>query len=337
MTMRAGAAVLLCAFLVIPGSLSPQERDIDTIIYRGAGYRLYPGTLEEPPPVPSPLTLECGMELVVAFTKAGRYALVPVTVENGEAYLYTEYGKGKQLKVDAEDFPTLARTGLHSEAELDRTLKITGRPISEITESGRPGRSSGEGFISEEEDIISVLKGDNRLVSTMGLTHPEMARPLFHLWNAVLRMAEAYRYHATSWDDLDYLLYNGRKIYLRTEATKGWQESIFHDEIHGGFHIHIHRELDQKEKELLSRRYDYLKATQVEEFIKKLSHIHTGEMEPYYVMRYGFYEGHTGYRVDPIAVAFVFGLRNLEDIESAFSGRLERALTEHHTKERVSN
>ncbi|MGB6121354.1 MAG: hypothetical protein WBG80_05565, partial [Bacteroidota bacterium] len=62
-----------------------------------------------------------------------------------------------------------------------------------------------------------------------------------------------------------------------------------------------------------------------------------GEMEPYYVMRYGFYEGHTDYRVDPIAIAFMFGLRDLEDIESAFSGRLDKALTEHHTKESVSN
>ena len=68
------------------------------------------------------------------------------------------------------------------------------------------------------------------------------------------------------------------------------------------------------------------------ELVKRLSHILTGEMEPYYVMRYGFYEGHTAYRVDPIAIAFIFGLKSLEEIEMAFPGRLYEALTTHFTK-----
>lgn len=41
-------------------------------------------------------------------------------------------------------------------------------------------------------------------------------------------------------------------------------------------------------------------------------------MEPYYVMRYGFYEAHTACRADPTAIAVVFGLRTLEQIEAAF-------------------
>jgi len=45
-------------------------------------------------------------------------------------------------------------------------------------------------------------------------------------------------------------------------------------------------------------------------------------MLPYYIMRYGFYEGHTDYRADPIAIAFIFGMRSLEEIEAAFEGRL---------------
>ncbi|MGB2959807.1 MAG: hypothetical protein WBD30_13050, partial [Bacteroidota bacterium] len=330
MTIRSGFASLLCASLAIPASLYSQKPEDGTITYQENSYPLYPRTLKELPRVPSPLRLEGGMELIVAYTTDGQYAIIQVTVENGEPYVYAEYGKGKQLEIDAEDFPTLASRGLHSEEELDQTETITGKPVSEITEAGRPGGSSSEGFMSEEEDIISVLKGDNRLVSKMGLTHPEMARPLFHVWNAILRMAETYGDRGRPWDNLEYLLYDGRKVYLRVRSTKGRQESIFTDGIQGGFHIYIHRELDQKEKELLSRHYSHLDAQQVEEFINKLSHIHTGEMEPYYVMRYGFYEGHTDYRVDPIAIAFMFGLRDLEDIESAFSGRLDKALTEHH-------
>ena len=48
-------------------------------------------------------------------------------------------------------------------------------------------------------------------------------------------------------------------------------------------------------------------------------------------MRYGFYESHTDYREGPLAIAFVFGLRRLEEIEAAFPGRLYEALTSHCT------
>ena len=71
------------------------------------------------------------------------------------------------------------------------------------------------------------------------------------------------------------------------------------------------------------------------ELVKRLSHILTGEMEPYYVMRYGFYEGHTDYRVDPVAIAFIFGLRSLEEIEAAFPNRLHEILTGHFTSRTV--
>ena len=52
-------------------------------------------------------------------------------------------------------------------------------------------------------------------------------------------------------------------------------------------------------------------------------------MEPYYVMRYGFYEGHTSWRVDPITIAFIFGLKSLDEIEAAFPDNLYEALTGH--------
>jgi len=65
--------------------------------------------------------------------------------------------------------------------------------------------------------------------------------------------------------------------------------------------------------------------------IRRLFYIHTGEMVPYYVMRYGFYEGHTSYRADPIAIASVFGLRSLAEIESAFEGRLPEVLASPKT------
>jgi len=46
-------------------------------------------------------------------------------------------------------------------------------------------------------------------------------------------------------------------------------------------------------------------------------------------MRYGFYEGHTEYRCDPIAIALIFGLKSLEEIDEAFDGKLFEVLTGH--------
>jgi hypothetical protein len=55
-----------------------------------------------------------------------------------------------------------------------------------------------------------------------------------------------------------------------------------------------------------------------------------GEIQPYYVMRYGFYEGHTMWRADPIAISFIFGLKSLEEMDHDVEGDLYRNLTEHH-------
>ena len=296
-------------------------------------YLCYPTTLDTRPDIPSPYTTLDAAEVVTAFLKDGKYALVPVTIENGKPLNYeqNQLGKGRQLKVDAGDFPTLARTGLHSGAELSRTKTITGRSIVEIIELGRPGRSSGAGFMSDDEDIISVIKGDNNLVERLGLKHPQMAKPLFHIWNMILRDVELNRL-GRFWEPFEYVCYNGQKVLVKAEGTKGWQESIFDDEIQGTFQIEIWRQLNQDEKTFLREKYPNLTKDQMAELLKKLSYIHISEMAPYYIMRYGFYEGHTDYRADPLAVAWIFGLKSLEQIEAAFSGRLNEVLTQHFTR-----
>jgi hypothetical protein len=296
------------------------------------GVRLpcYPETLDSRPVIPSPYTTEDGAVIVTAFTKDQKYTLIPVTVENGEPlnYKQEQWGKGRQLNIDVVDFPTLAGTGLHSEAELNQTKTITGRSIVEITELGRPGRSSGAGFMSYDEDIISVLKGDNRLVRKLGLSHPQMAGPLFHVWNMMLTDVELKRF-GRFWEHFEYILYNGKKVHLKAEGSKGWQESLFEDEVLGKFQFEVWRELEPGDKAFLCEKYSHLSEEQMKELIKKLSYIHTGEMVPYYIMRYGFYEGHTDYRADPIAIAWIFGLKDLKEIDAALEGRLYEALTRH--------
>ncbi len=244
-------------------------------------------------------------------------------------------GKDKQLQVDRGDFPTLARTKLHSESELDGKKMITGFPVSLVTYIGRPGRFSSAGFLADDEDIISVLIGDNRLVTKLGLTHPQLAKPLFHVWNMILKEIELGKW-TRFWDNIPHFLYNGRKVMLKAHGSKGWQISIFQDEIQGSFDINVSVVLSPQEKAYLREKYPQLLTDQRTELEKKLACIHFSEMAPYYIMRYGFYEGHTDYRSDPIAIAFVFGLKSLKEIENVFEGNLYNVLTNHFTREMIN-
>jgi hypothetical protein len=310
----------------------------ETVSYRGSGeqvsYPLYPHLLNDPPEIPSPCRREDGRETLTASLKNGKYALIPVTVENGKPLHYSRripsvYGKDQQLYVDRGDFPTLAETGLHSDVELDGKNTITGVPVEVITYIGRPGRLSGAGFMADDEDLLSVLKGDNTLVRTLGLTHPQMARPLFHVWNMILQQIEAGALGRFS--NVQHFFYNGRKVSLRAEGTKGWQVSIFQDEIQGRFDLDVRRSLAPAEESFLRGRYSHLSPAQMTELREKLTHLHFSETAPYYIMRYGFYEGHTTYRADPITIACIFRLKTVEEVEQAFPGDLYRALTHHFT------
>lgn len=296
-------------------------------------YHCYPATLETMPQIPSPLSYLDGSEWLVVRVEGDRYAIVPVTVENGEPWNCKErqWGKGRQLEVDGRDFPTLVDTGLHSDRRLALTETITGRPVAQITKLGQPEALSGAGFLAQEEDIISVLRCDNQIVSRMGLTHRQLARRLFHLWNLVLG-TQGYERRFT---DLS-VLYDDKWIAFRCEGSRGWQESIFDDEILGMFQFEVTRSLEPDEKSFLEDKYADLTKQQMDELIEKLTHFHTGEMVPFYAMRYGFYEGHTSYRADPIAIARIFGLKSLQQIEAAFPGRLHEILTGRFTPEFVT-
>ncbi|MGD8540635.1 MAG: hypothetical protein PVI66_18125, partial [Candidatus Aminicenantes bacterium] len=201
--------------------------------------KFFPNTYDRCPDLPSPHTMEDGTEVVVAITKDNKFTLIPVTVKKGESLGYREkdWDKIRILEVDAADFPTLARTGLHSPIELDYTRRITGRSIAEITDSGRPGGSSGAGFMGQEEDIISVLKGDNGIVKKLGLTHPELAKPLFHIWNIIRWVSYKSQNMGRTISGVDRFLYNKRKVRLISGGGRGWQDSIFNDEILGMYHF----------------------------------------------------------------------------------------------------
>jgi hypothetical protein len=111
-------------------------------------------------------------------------------------------------------------------------------------------------------------------------------------------------------------------VKLDAGDTKGAQLSIFADGLEGSFHIEIERDLTPQELSLLTQKYPRLTPQQMNALILALTRLETGEIEPHYIMWYGFYEGRTPWRTDPVAIALIFGLRTLDEIECAFPGRL---------------
>jgi len=295
-----------------------------TLTASGQDYPLYPETLETEPQVPSPLAAADGTELVVAATSTGRFGIIPVTLKEED----------RQCDADATDFPTLARSGLHADVELDQTRAITGRSVVEIAEFGRPGYLSDDGFLEADEDIVSILRDDNAIVKTLGLTHPDLARPLFHIWNMMNVDLGLNRWNMAEhrWGNVTAMLSHGRRVRLNAGDTKGGQLSIFADGIEGSFWIEIAGDLTEREHAFLKQRYDRLDARQMDSLIRALTRIRAGEMHPHYITWYGFYEGRTHWRTDPIAIALTFGLRTLEEIEAAFPGRLYEVVMARHVE-----
>jgi hypothetical protein len=104
---------------------------------------------------------------------------------------------------------------------------------------------------------------------------------------------------------------------------------MFNDGIEGAFFIQIRRRAEPQELALLANIYHDLPTEEYEVLKSKLFGLNTGEMEPQYIMRYGFYEGHTYWRADPIAIALIFGLKDLAEVEEIFKGELYDVMTGH--------
>ncbi len=327
---KMGAALgLALAWMTLIMAVPDRE---DTAVIQGRDYPVYPQTMAQSAGLPSPCTSDDGREFLTACTRDGHWALVDATVPDWRRETVKYFGDNV-LAVDKADFPSLARLGLHDEAELSRTRTINGRPLAEINEQARPGRLSTAGFLAANEDVLSVLLADNRRVRKMGFTHPLLARPLLHMWNLILqeqahRRGEWSRGHA--WKHFGFFLYNGKKISYEAHFTKGGQLSPFGDGIEGAVHVFLEREPEPAEKALLDRRYRHLGAEKREALDRRLFSMATGEMQPFYIVRYGFYEGHTMWRVDPIAIASIFGLRPIADLDTDFAGTLGDALLAPH-------
>jgi hypothetical protein len=315
-------------------------------------YPVFPQMLDKKPNIPSPFVSKEGDEFIVICTSKNQYSIVPVTLTNKGSTdsKVRSWGilTGNQLHINEDDFPSLNKHGLHDEKHLKGIQEITWKPVDYISEQARPKELSMTGFISEQEDVVSVLICDNRIMSRLGLNHQQTARCLFHIYNLIVQVYKHGQAQA-HWDhrefirwknyekmsEIRHVFYNRQKISITIALSIGFQNSIFNDEIRGTLQIDLARELKPNEEKLLKKKYGHLRKNQFEKMIKKITHLHFSEMAPYYIMRYGFYEGHTEYRAEPIAIAWLFGIKSLEDIERAFSGRLYETLTEQFTKETI--
>lgn len=316
--------LFLAILFILPNWIKAQNSSLE----------LYPYLYDLKPEISSPQYLNDTVEAILVVTKNKKFGIVPVTMEDGNPLVYsykigTLLGKDKQKQIDVVDFPSLAKTGLHSEEELDKKEMITGIPIDVINCTGRPNAYSRSGFFANDEDIISVLKGDNKLVREMGLTHAQLAKPLFHVWNLILKETESGNW-GRFYDNVMHIYYNGNLLNFNASGSKGWQISIFFDEIKGRYNIHIDRELTFQEEQYLKKNYSILSDSKFEELRNKLSILDFSEMLPYYIMSYGFYEGHTSFRCDPAAIAFIFGIRSIEEIDNAVEGNLYNTLINHY-------
>jgi len=287
----------------------------------------YPEVLKEDPGLPSPFRTPDGEEYLVAVIRNDTFGVVRVTLGDDRDF-------APQLQVDDKDFPALAATGLHSEADLAKVKTITGRPLAEIDDLARPGGLSYDGFMAADETVLAVIRGDNRLVRRLGLTHPALARPLFHVFNLMEADLALDRWNMAKhrWEHMKAVRYNGKTVSVEAFDTKGGQKSVFDDGITGAFHLRLRRDPDGGEMKYLKKQYGHLPAERFAEMVRLLSVINTGEMEPQYIMRYGFYEGHTDWRTDPIAIAFIYGLLSLQEIDASLGGKLDQALTAHFTE-----
>lgn len=289
-------------------------------------YKSYPESNNFMPLLPSPFQLKDGSEYVIALTREGKYAIIPVSLTKDRSIV------SNQLYIHEEEFPSLASKGLHNQIQLASKTSITKRNIDEITKLAYPGALSQGGFIAADESILSVLLADNQLVEKMGLTHPALAKCLFHVINLMDEDLELNRWNMASheWQNICFFYYHGQKVFVKAYDTKGGQKSIFNDGIEGAFHIQIKKELSMGELIYLKDEYSFLDEEEFQKFIGALTLINFSEIHPQYIMRYAFYEGHTFWRSDPISIAYIFGFKSIEELNLIFEGKLHKILLSHH-------
>ena len=201
-----------------------------------------------------------------------------IALEPSPAQQYT------QLR-DAQGFQV---GGINDDQTIRNLTHINGIPISALENAARPGHSSDAGFLNATERLVDVLAADNALVRARGLTHQQVAEPLFYMMSMLDRLRA---------DSINELFYRGRRYAVALTRWRGVQATIFNDGTGASRDFSV-TDLDTQQS------------------------IHFSELVPYYIARYGFYEGHTRYRLDPNAILSMFFITYDESAPVAPSSRI---------------
>jgi hypothetical protein len=177
---------------------------------------------------------------------------------------------------------------VNSDDSIRQLTTLTGLTIAEIEDRARPCHCSKwqdcsvDGFLGENEGFITRLLEDNLFVRQKQLTHQKIAKPLFIL----ATMNKDYCHIAQETGDFKtgQCLLNKITFSVSINCTNGYQESIFNDHLRSSCIVNA---VKMPQRQNLS--FDQV-------------------LLPNYIDRYGFYEGHTIYRVAPQTIIDFFEL-----------------------------
>lgn len=245
--------------------------------------QFFPAAMTPDSTLPSPAKTREGRHLVLARLQSGQVSYFDVTVEQAGVRDVPsgQDNKGNQLLISHSEHPAVS---------------MTGKSVAEITIDAWPGAASWAGFLCRDETILTRLSADDQLVKQMNFTHQQLAFPVFHTWNLIREYEQHSRHRLPEDQQVEGFYYNNQFVELRFQGGRGWQTSIFNDSLTGSYQIQAMSE----------------KAPERQVFFSDLA--------PYYIHRYGFYEGMTAYRLDPRNIALTFGLLTEDQLTEAGIG-----------------
>ncbi len=206
-----------------------------------------------------------------------------------------------QSQVEAPNADGFVVGGVNTNETIAQLTQLNGRTIAQIESDSRPGvdaqiaalngryiRStalSDAGFLGSTERLKDVLLADNTFVTSQGLNHQQLVEPLFYAMNFL----------ESTGSQSGRFRYKGNLYEASYQQWRGIVESPFHDGLRP------------------SRDYT-------------VTNLETGaslgfsQAVPYFIQRYGFYEGNTPYRVDPKRILEVFFTKQDDEILQARRG-----------------
>jgi hypothetical protein len=179
--------------------------------------------------------------------------------------------------------------GVNESADILKIQSIREVPISTLEDRMRPGKGkpplrdfdrSDVGFIKDDQSLLQLLADDNNTVrNKYRSTHQKFAEPLFFAMKTARegkKDSKGFVTFSYPSNSLHPETYRARII-----ASHGPQASPFADGNNG--------------KDLLD----------IENFTRNIS-VRTGDMVPYMIRDYGFYEGTDEYRIAPSKLVDLF-------------------------------